>query len=315
MDASKIFMGHLLLYGLANNGLGSTIEEVFGKAVTDAGWTDDQRLYATQGIIAGMINSVHKWATDGQELQLAVGKRLSTFDWYTEMAKSIFSGDKSFIEVALGASYGTLDRFGAIGETLALWKHDPNLSSQDILRGLGNTAIQQVSSLRNIEKAYIAYNSRYRTLSKDGDRNVRVNFSELVAQALGMPPAEQADLNKLYSTKKHHFDVLKNLAKTIGTLQVDAAIALNKGDMERYKDTLATIRAITADMPIGDFQYVQRELKDSVYPYDTKLEKELGKYWNKKVHDLGEPLITNREVRDDKITTGQLTGKEIRGEK
>jgi hypothetical protein len=305
MDASKIFMGHLVLYGLANNGLGTTLESVFGNAMTEANLSEEQRHYFAQGVIAGVINSVSKWAT-GNDLQLAVGKRLSTFDWYADMVKSIFMEEKSFAQVALGASYGTMRNFGVFVDTVKLWKRDPDVTTNDIINGLSNVALQQVTTLRNLEKVYIAYNLRQHISNKAGAGVSSSNDLELIAQALGMPAAEIADNNKVETMRKEHFTVLKNIAKSLNKLQVDATIALNKGDRKKFDDLTATINGIMATMPLGDYQFVYKELTEKVYPFDTSLEKNLAKYWDLKVHDLGEPVITNREIRDNKVVSGQI---------
>ena len=308
-DVAKLFMGHLVLYGAANNGLGMWAESGIAEHIKDA--EEDTKLYITQGVIAGLMNSAYK-AISGEELELAVGKRLSTFDWYTEMAKSLVSEDKSFVQVAMGASYGTMRNLGVIGDTISLWKRDPDVSPQDVLMGLQKIGIQQVTTLRNIEKAYIAYNVQNHIMSKEGSPLARLSDAEVFAQALGMPAAELADVNKIEAVRKNHFDVLRNLARNLNQMQVQAQVYLQQDKVEEFQEVHNSIRAIISTMPLSDWEFVQQELRDKVYPYDTKLEKAIATTFMYKVHDIKEPLIVNRNFRENKINEGQVPEDKMR---
>lgn len=296
-EAATLMLGHLALYGLANNGLGSMAEEILGNATMDM--DEDTRLFFTQGVVAGVINETGK-ALTGEQVQLAVGKRLATFDWYGKVAKAIVDNDARTMETLMGPSASILNSIGTVGDVMKVWWVNPDLSTEDVIDGVRRIGVESITTLRNVDKAYIAYNHGSKIQTRAGADTARVNQYELFAQAIGMPSAEVADLEKVLQNKKDHFETLKRLSKLINEQQVAYVTALNTGDSRRAESILKTIQALYPTNS-GDLDFVLKETRDSVYPFDTRLEKEIAKYLQTKEFGVKQPLITNRDLERNKI--------------
>ena len=227
-QATKMLAGNAVLYGLAGAGL----TEVFDYFFPDnASWSSEQRLYVSEGLVAGFINSLSLALSD-KKLELGIGTRLSPFNFFTEWAKAL--QDKSFLEIAAGPSLSLWQRADKISSVLSVLVSDPNLTSKEVLTGLQYAGLELTSSMSNAAKAYVLKNNDYKLMSKTGKNLARVSEMEMWAQAMGIAPAQVADINRIYTAKKSHTNELNEIVDRIVTLQTLAVKSYNTGDVDSF---------------------------------------------------------------------------------
>lgn len=227
-QATKMLAGNAVLYGLAGAGLTEMVDHFWPD---NASWSSEQRLYVTEGLVSGLINSFSLALTD-KKLELGIGTRLSPFNFYGEWAKAL--QDKSFLEVAAGPSLSVWQRGSKIASIMSVLVNDPNLTSKEVLTGLQYAGLELTSSMSNAAKAYVLKNNDYKLMSKTGKNLARVSELEMWAQAMGIAPAQVGDINRMYTAKKEHTAELNEIADKIVTLQVLATKAYNTGDVDSF---------------------------------------------------------------------------------
>lgn len=227
-QATKMLAGNVVLYGLAGAGLTELVDHFWPD---NANWSSEQRLYVTEGLVSGFINSLSLALTD-KKLELGIGTRLSPFNFYSEWAKAL--QDKSFLEVAAGPSLSVWQRGTRISSLMSVLVNDPNLTGKEVLTGLQYAGFELTSSMSNAAKAYVLKNNDYKLMSRTGKNLARVSEMEMWAQAMGIAPAQVADISRIYDSKKEHTAELNEISDKIVTLQTLALKAYNSGDMESF---------------------------------------------------------------------------------
>jgi hypothetical protein len=292
-EAASLLAGHYVLFGLNGNFAPDVVKEWLGEQFGDS-LSPAQRLTINEGIIAGLIAAL----ADGfeQEAYLAVGTRTGALNFYQELVDTIMAGDATLIDTMLGVSKATMDRASRSGAVFSLWWKDPNLSSEDVLQGARALTTTWVSSLRNIDAAWYAYNNQSYFYSNSGDRIAKANSDwEIFARAIGIQSADVVDYYNLATGKRKHYDNLRNVAKEIASFQFEQVKALQRGDEQQAKEIQQIIQTLWPQNSVTDLQFVQKELRDRVYPYDTRLSKELMNELKLKTSDRAIPLTTTRE--------------------
>lgn len=228
VQATKMLAGNAVLYGLAGAGLTELVDYFWPD---NAGWSSEQRLYVTEGLVAGAINSLSTALTD-KKLELGIGTRLSPFNFFTEWAKAL--QDKSFLEIAAGPSLSVWQRGSRIAGIMSVLVNDPNLTGKEVLTGLQYAGFELTSSMSNAAKAYVLKNNDYKLMSRTGKNLARVSELEMWAQAMGIAPAQVADISRMYDAKKEHTAELNEISDKIVTLQTLALKAYNTQDMDSF---------------------------------------------------------------------------------
>ena len=254
-EAFSIVIGHLALYGMANNGLPDAVEEMVGTGMDNLGMSREQRLYLTEGLIAGLINS-GSLMTTGERLETAFGERFNTFDFYKEFVSDIVTGKKSALELVLGPTANTLTRLQGFKEIARLWIHDPDVGVDTVKDTLYMLGTSSVSTLSNLDKALIAHNNHNFIMSKAKEPIARATDGELLFQAIGIPPAEVADFYRLTESRKEHKKSLDNIVKTYKAMQLNAMQALKNGDKQSADRYIGILNSLTRGMSVNDFNYV-----------------------------------------------------------
>lgn len=227
-QATKMLAGNAVLYGLAGAGLTELVDYFWPE---NTNWSSEQRLYVTEGLVAGFINSLSLALTD-KKLELGIGTRLSPFNFISEWTSAI--QDKSFLEIAAGPSLSVWQRGQKISSIMSVLVNDPNLTSKEVLTGLQYAGLELTSSLSNASKAYVLKNNDYKLMSKTGKNLARVSEYEMWAQAMGIAPAQVADISRMYDAKKEHTAELNEITDKIVTLQSLAIKAYNTGDIDSF---------------------------------------------------------------------------------
>lgn len=294
-DLVAFAAGSLIMYGTQGNGYDNFITEAIGETEWWKNLSTEERLYYTQGLAAGLLNSIAE-ALGSDGMQLAVGSRLSPVNFYSELVDS-FLGNKSTFELVSGVSYNNLRTLGAVGDVLKMWKLDPNVSAEDFGTGLRVLLTEQVASLRNAHKwnmyrygAGVLHNAR-------GDAKVSATKAEEWAQLLGIANAQHADMHTIYRTAKEyreHKDSTLELAQRLMWLRT---IALKDGDDVRATEYYAAIQVLLQAEDAHVRDYVISNLGKPT-KHGTKLREALVEHMQDLTKNTKGLMITNQTVGD-----------------
>ena len=248
-----------------------------------------------QGLITALVSQVGEWAT-GEKVNVALGTRLGSFNYYEQLARAVFTDPKNVYEVFGGPTLGTAKRLGVIGEVAYLMYKDPDLSAQDVLKGLARISTEQVASLRNVTKAYLYHTHSGKMLDGKGVAIAQLSGPEMVAQALGFQPTAAVDVSNMIKSKKQHTEAMNDLADLIFKVQKDILTARLRGD-DKYADEQHKLLQALWPENSGDLFEVQRKVRDRLFPYDTEFQKQLGDYMMKG-QTYERPVVTTQQPRE-----------------
>jgi hypothetical protein len=288
-QSARILATHLVAYGVAYNGLGMFVEELVGGAIPEE-WDEEKRLYISQGAIAGLINSV-SLASTGEQTALALGQRLGTFGFFSDFLNDLSSDDSSFLEVFAGPSIQGARTVGALYDVGKMWFTSPMSYDAKGIASLQMLMQNSASTLSNATKAYIAMNHYNTLMSRSGKALAQVTNSELFFQAIGIPPADVSDLNKLYVTKQDYEKRIKELTTEVRLYQLKASDAYAKGDKQRAEEWMNHIQGIMQGVSYEEQKRIIQSTRD--IRQTPMLEKNLTDYLHG-AYGPRKPLITEK---------------------
>lgn len=269
-EGISLIVGSALLYGAAGT-MGDSLQwaqELLGDAVKDM--SPNERLAVQQGIMAAFINAVSKELT-GEELQLAIGKRFGAMGGINNALGAMVDfalGDKNaldFRDIVFGASGGALDRiFGNSALAVKLFYHNiDDISTETIIEGTKLIATGSLSSLNNMQKAYIAEQNFNGVKSRSGQTIYVASDNELAAMRLGFTLNGEYEYSKLFKSKNDREKHFKDIAKEIGRYQTMALTALRSNDKVAYENYQKMIAATIAahQNPLERRQLLEQSVK------------------------------------------------------
>lgn len=276
-EALQLMLGHMVLYGAAGNGAMFLLETV-GDTMNQ--WDEETRTYFVQGALAGLLNSVALAFDKEEGMNVGLGSRLGTFDYYERIAKALFSDETKLWDALLGPTAGNARRLGVVGDVAKLMWYNPNLQAEDVLDGIQRITTEQITTLRNVSKAYLYYMHEGKMIDGKGNELAKVNKKEMLAQALGFAPSAAFDVTTLFNTRKEQTEALNDVANLLYSVQKQIVVerAKNTPEGDKRADELEVLRASLMPENIGDRMYVLNTIKEKVFPYDTVMHKLLAEY-------------------------------------
>lgn len=294
-EAVALLAGHVALYGAAGNGLMMLVDEVLPQEAKE-GMSVEQKTYLAQGLLSGIVSQVGE-ALTGERTNVALGSRLGVFNYYQQLAEAAYKDPKNIYEVLGGSALSTARRIGTVGEVLALWHRDPELSAEDVLRGLARMTTEMASSTRNVTKAYLYHQHANKMLDAKGVATAQLTGPEVVAQALGFQPGAAVDVHNLIRSKRDHTEAIKGVAELVYKVQKDIMSARMRGDHAYADEQHKLLQALWPENA-GDMLEVQRMVRDRLYPYDTDFQRLLGEYmWKGQTYD--KPLVVTEQPKKE----------------
>lgn len=288
-QSARILATHLVAYGVAYNGLGMFLEELIGGAIPED-WDEEKRLYISQGLIAGLINST-SLATTGEQTALALGQRLGTFGFFSDFLNELSSDESSFLEVFAGPSVQGAKTVGALYDVGKMWFTSPMDYDAKGIASLQMLMQNSSSTLSNATKAYIAMNHYNTLMSRSGKALAQVTNSELFFQAIGIPSAAVSDLNKLYVTKQDYEKRVKELTTEVRLYQLKASEAYKNGNTQLAGEWMAHIQGIMQGVSYEEQKRIIQATRD--IRQTPMLEKNLTDYLHG-AYGPRKPLITEK---------------------
>ncbi len=293
-EALRLMAGHIMLYGAAGNGLSWMVDEMLSDDQKNT-LSVDEKTYLGQGLVGGLLAQVGEWFT-GERTNVALGKRLGSFDYYQQLGESLFTDPKNIFEALMGPTAGTAKRLGVVGDVAYLWWRDPELSGEDIMRGLAAVGLEQMSTTRNLSKAYLYNLHSNKLMSAKGVPMAQLTGPEVVAQALGFQPTAALDLSQMIKSKKDHDEALAGIADLIYSTQKTIMQARLEGN-DTYADEQHKLLQVLWPENAGDMMEVRRRIVDKLYPHDTMMKKMLGDYLIKG-QTYSKPLLVTEQPRN-----------------
>jgi hypothetical protein len=255
-ETASILAFHIAAYGMAGNGLMALADEVTGgyEKIVGRKTTDDEKLVFSQGAIAGLINEVSQLTT-GQDLKLGIGSRLGTFEYYEKLAKTLVAGDSSFWEVALGPTYGSASRLGAM-EAIVQPFIRKDLSITAFTEAMNTVGKEVFSSWKNVSKALYAQSHEGSLPNKDMLPIVKITPAETIAQAIGIGSSVEQDYWRLKLNLADRRRAIQDFAKSYTELQEVSLKELTvRGNSDRYKTLTDFMTTLHSPLTSGEREY------------------------------------------------------------
>ena len=268
-EALSLTLGSYLLYGINNNATPDFVEDWLGDKLNGA-LTPTQKQYLTQGVLAGIISTIGE-ATTGKQLNIAVGTRLSSVQWYEDMYDTIydlFRGEKADLTKLAGPTGSTLIAALQLPVIFTDYINKDEHTLADFGRTLSQSGASLASSWRNIDKAYWAYQANGMVLNKKGDPQATLSWPEIIAQGLGFLSTEQYESGTVYKTTRDYSSSMKRFAETIMRHDGYARKAYLAGDIEGMNRNYTISSSVLIPLPLADQQFIKRLIKEDK-SYDT----------------------------------------------
>jgi hypothetical protein len=274
-EALQLLAGHVVLYGAAGTGLAYMVDEMLPEDVKSK-MSVAQKAYLGQGLLSGLLNQVGEWTT-GKPLNIALGTRLGSFNYYQQLGEALFTDPKNIYDAIGGPTVGSVKRLGVIGDVVSLFMRDPDKSAKDIAYGLGRMSTEQVSTLRNAAKAYLYMQYQGKMIDAKGVAVAQLTPMEILGQALGFQPTAAVDVSSLIKSKKQHNEAMDDIASLVFKVQKEIVSARMRGDTQ-YADEQEQLLQTLWPENAGDFWDVKKRVRERLYPYDTEMQKLLSDY-------------------------------------
>jgi hypothetical protein len=292
-EAFQLTLGSYLLYGVSNNATPDFIEEWLGEKLNGV-MTEEQKQYLTQGILAGLISTVGETLT-GERVNIALGSRLSSIQWYEDLGDAIyglFKGEKADLKKLAGPTGSTLVAALELPIIFNDYLSKDEFSLADFGRTMSAMGATMVSSWRGIDKAYWAYHANGMVLSKRGDPQAVLTRPEMIFQALGFQSTEAYESSTVFKTKKDYASTMQSYADSIMRLEGLARKAYLANDIESMNANYRAASAVITPLPMADQVYIKRLIRDTT-SYDTVGREAFNKWATQMSSHKNKLLVTN----------------------
>lgn len=268
-EAFNLTLGSYLLYGINNNATPDFIEDALGNKLNGV-LTPAQKQYFTQGILAGLLSTIGELTT-GKQLNIALGARLSSIQWYEDLYDSItelFKGEKVDLAKLAGPTGSTLIAAMQLPVIFTDYLSQDEVTLAEFGRAVSQAGASLSSSWRNVDKAYWAYKANGMVINKKGDPQANLSWPELVAQGLGFTSTEQFESNTVFKTNKDYAATMKRYADSIMRHDGYARKAFLAGDIDGMNRNYLYASSVLIPLPLADQAFIKRLIKKDK-SYDT----------------------------------------------
>jgi hypothetical protein len=268
-EAFTLTLGSYLMYGISNNATPDFVEEWLGNELNGT-LTATQKQYLTQGVLAGIISTIGELVT-GKQLNIALGTRLSSIQWYEDLYDTVydlFRGEKADLAKLAGPTGSTLIAALQLPVIFTDYIKQDEMSLASFARTVSQVGASLASSWRNVDKAYWAYRANGMVISKKGDPQANLSWPELIAQALGFSSTEQYESSTVFKTNKEYAASMKRFADTIMRYNGYANKAYLNGDITGMNSNYTYASSVLLPLPLADQEYIKRLINEDK-SYDT----------------------------------------------
>lgn len=159
-------------------------------------------------ITNGLIDNIIYTFSDG-EVNTNFSGRAGNAEFLNQLMDAA-SGDKSFLELLGGASGSKFTGFhSSLDEFYRLTRAMVNPDMSQITDAVIDLFVQNISSLKNINKSYLAYTEGL-LYSKNGAKLAHISKPGAIAMALGLPPQAYEDIGAALARREGRQDFIKD---------------------------------------------------------------------------------------------------------
>jgi hypothetical protein len=292
-EAFQLTLGSYLLYGISNNATPDFIEDWLGEKFNSS-LSEGEKQYLTQGVLAGLISTVGE-ALTGERVNIALGSRLSSIQWYEDLGDAIyglFKGEKADLKKLAGPTGSTLTAVLELPVIFNDYISKDEFGLADFGRTMSAMGATMVSSWRGIDKAYWAYHANGMVLGKRGDPQAVLTRPEMMFQALGFQSTEAYESSTVFKTKKDYATTMQSYANSIMRLEGLARKAYLDNDITSMNANYRAASAVIAPLPMADQIYIKRLIRDTT-SYDTVGREAFNKWATQMSSHKNRLLVTN----------------------
>ena len=292
-EAFQLTLGSYLLYGISNNATPDFIEEWLGEKFNSS-LSETEKQYLTQGVLAGLISTVGE-ALTGERVNIALGSRLSSIQWYEDLGDAIyglFKGEKADLKKLAGPTGSTLVAALELPVIFNDYISKDEFGLADFGRTMSAMGSTMVSSWRGIDKAYWAYHANGMVMGKRGDPQAVLTRPEMMFQALGFQSTEAYESSTVFKTKKDYATTMQSYADSIMRLEGLARKAYLDNDINSMNANYRAASAVIAPLPMADQVYIKRLIRDTT-SYDTVGREAFNKWATQMSSHKNRLLVTN----------------------
>lgn len=262
-EALMLLGTQLLFLGAAGNGVRYIANGLWGKADT----TEEQRMYIAEGLFAGLIYTVTK-EMDGGPVKLALGTRLGSFNWYGQIYDKIVADKFSVSDFLFGVTKSNgVKVFDHVRDLARLFYYQQ--PTPELVMDTLSKFPEVVASYSNALKAYTYMQKQGVVTDKEGTAIARINKLENLAAFIGLSSVQIQEYYETVKDSQHLYKTLNELAKQVYSLQMRERDAIEKGDTKLAAD-LEQLRWVMLDIDPAHRRYVVKQLRDKLWPGDTK---------------------------------------------
>lgn len=249
-EATQLFVGSLLLYGVNNAGTPDFIEDVFGEASKT--WDKDTKLLVGEGLVAYSFDQLHELFT-GESAELAFGKRMSSLQWYEDVVDGLYTiwADQTIdLDTFTGPSGSFIKNIATAAGLGWNFVANEEKTVANTLATLNEMGATIVSTWSNATKAWYASQLDNTLSNKRGDATAKLSNPEVIYQALGISSIEAQESSYVFSNNKSHQRALKEITETLILLQRRQRRFYAGGDIKAAEDVDKAIRVLL--LPLED---------------------------------------------------------------
>jgi hypothetical protein len=295
-EALKALAGSVAFYGAAGMG----VSRMMGEWIPDDVEEKMSPLAKTaigQGMFAALFKAVGE-ATTGERVEVALGSRLGSINFFTDLVYNAYTDPKNIFEAMLGPTRSSIQHLGIVADIANLWRVQPEVTLDDI--GVDALAIfsSQLSSTNNFTKAYYIAKGNNVLKNRKGEPVAQLSTPEMWAQAIGLSPTAAYDYYQLLDSKRAYFRALDGVAEMIMKTQKDIVDARNRDDEPRAVRLEKALQLMWPES-YGDYQHVKQKVTKHMFPYDTQFQKALTEHAMKPGH-YNKPFATTNPYEETK---------------
>jgi hypothetical protein len=251
-EKARLLMGQVLLYGAVGIPGGRyMMENIFEATGVEFDPDSPADQIAYRAIVGGFWDSMLYAVTNG-ELDVAFSQRAAVGQAVEDFYLNLSGGNphaNSFLEVIAGApgsvigdvSSDTWDTIKAIGVAAS----SSNVAVTDLVPSLLTNMALNASTLSRMHRAYYVLKYNEWRSQETGKVMTKATTTESIAAMLGFNLRELADGKFTQSLIRKRKDIIKDSAKLIGRLQVEASDHWRNGDKEAWRSSMDQITAWT----------------------------------------------------------------------
>ena len=201
-EKTRLALMNILMFG----GAGVPLVDVAADYITKNYEMDP---VAAKQLTNGLIDTILFAASDG-EINSNFSGRAGNAEFLNQIMDAA-TGDKNFMELLGGAAGSKLVGFhSSLDEFLSLTKAMANPDLSQITDATIDLFIENISSLKSINKSYLAYTEGF-LYSKNGAKLAHISKQGAIAMAIGLPPQAYEDIGAALARKEGRDDYIKDM--------------------------------------------------------------------------------------------------------